>query len=110
MSWDRVWQLVGPFIQSVGYSAPAAQSARAFIEYALTFDRFGPGDLIAVQALTEICLRASPSPSDYRGLLSELGDSCPQWVSPENALVALDFADRLVLAACPDEDARTIWR
>ncbi len=106
VSWARAWQLVGPFIQAVDYSTPATLTARAFINYALAFDRLGPGDLIALQALTEICLRASPPISEYRELLEELGDSCPQWVSPENALVALDFADRLVLAACPDDSAR----
>jgi hypothetical protein len=106
VSWARAWQLVGPFIQAVDYSTPATLTARAFINYALTFDRLGRGDLIALQALTEICLRASPSASVYSELLDELSESCPQWVSPENALVALDFADRLVLAACPDDDAR----
>jgi len=106
-SWARAWQIAGPFIQAVGYDAPAPLTARALITYALAFDRLGPGDLIAIQALTEICLRASPSAAAYRDLLDELRDSCPQWVSPENALIALDFADRLVLAACPDASART---
>ncbi len=106
VSWARAWQLAGPFIQAVGYSTPAPRTARAFITYALAFDRLGPGDLIALQALTEICLRASPPVSAYRELLDELGGACPQWVSPETALVALDFADRLVLAACPDDSTR----
>lgn len=106
LSWALAWQLAGPFIQAVGYGAPAPLTARPLITYALAFDRLGRGDLIAIQALTEICLRASPSASAYRDLLEELGGSCPQWVSPENALVALDFADRLVLAACPDASAR----
>jgi hypothetical protein len=104
--WARVWHLAGPFIQAVGYGDPAPRTAQELITYALTFDRLGPGDLIALQALTEIYLRASPSASDYRLLLEEITDSCPQWVSPENALVALDFADRLVLAACPYDSAR----
>jgi hypothetical protein len=107
VSWARAWQLAGPFIQAVGYSTPAQRTAGAFITYALAFDRLGPGDLIAMQALTEICLRASPPVSGYRELLDGLRGSCPQWVSPENALVALDFADRLVLAACTDDSART---
>jgi hypothetical protein len=106
-SWAKVWQLAGPFIQAVGFGSPPPGTARAFITYALTFDRLGPGDLVALQALTEICLRASPPAPTYCELLDELKDSCPQWVSPENALVALDFADRLVLAACPDDGART---
>jgi hypothetical protein len=105
-SWSKVWQLAGPLIQAVGFGSPAPTTARAFITYALAFDRLGPGDLVALQALTEICLRASPPAPTYRELLDELIDSCPQWVSPENALVALDFADRLVLAACPDDSAR----
>jgi len=104
--WARVWHLAGPFIQAVGYGNPASRTARALITYALTFDRLGPGDLIALQALTEIYLRASPTAPDYHLLLEEITGSCPQWVSPENALVALDFADRLVLAACPDDSAR----
>ena len=106
VSWARVWRLAGPFIQAVGYGASAPRTAHSFITYALTFDRLGPGDLIALQALTEICLRASPTAATYRLLLEEITDSCPQWVAPENALVALDFADRLVLAACPDDSAR----
>lgn len=105
-SWALAWQLAGPFIRAVGYGAPAPLTARSLITYALAFDRLGRGDLIAIQALTEIFLRASPSASAYRDLLEELAGSCPQWVSPENALVALDFADRLVLAACPDASAR----
>jgi hypothetical protein len=105
-AWARIWQLVGTVIDAVGYGKPAPHTARAFITYALAFDQLGPGDLVALQALTEIYLRASPSAPSYRDLLEELRDSCPQWVSPEHALVALDFADRLVLAACPDETAR----
>ena len=105
-SWARVWQLAGAFIQAVGFGEPAPRTALAFITYALAFDRLGPGDLIALQAFAEICLRASPPAPAYRDLLAELSDSCPQWVSPENALVALDFVDRLVLAACPDGGAR----
>jgi hypothetical protein len=106
-SWASAWQITGPFIQAVGYDAPAPLAARALIIYALAFDRLGPGDLIAIQALTEICLRASPSAAVYSDLLDELRGTCQQWVSPENAVIALDFADRLVLAACPDDTART---
>jgi hypothetical protein len=106
-AWTRTWRLAGPLIEAVGYGKPALHTARAFVTYALAFDQLGPGDLVALQALTEICLRASPPAPAYRDLLGELRDSCPQWVSPETALVALDFADRLVLAACPDENART---
>lgn len=106
-SWDRAWQLAGLFIQAVGYDKPAPRTARALITYALTFDRLNPGDLIVLQALTEIFLRSSPVAPLYRELLEELGGSCSQWVSAENALAALDLADALVLSACPDEEART---
>lgn len=105
-AWTRIWRLAGTIIDAVGYDKPAPLTSRAFITYALAFDQLGPGDLVALQALTEICTRASPSAPIYRELLDELRDSCPQWVSPETALAALDFADRLVLAACPDESAR----
>jgi hypothetical protein len=106
-SWDRAWQIAGLFIQAVGYDKPAPRTARALITYALTFDRLNPGDLIVIQALSEIFLRSSPAAPAYRDLLAELGGSCSQWVSAENALAALDLADRLVLSACPDPDART---
>jgi hypothetical protein len=105
-AWTRAWQLAGPIIEAVSYDNPAPRTARAFVTYAVAFDQLGPGDLVALQALSEIWLRASPSAPAYQDLLDELRETCPQWVSPENALVALDFADRLVLAACPDESAR----
>ncbi|MFJ8197320.1 protein DpdD [Streptomyces sp. NPDC096152] len=102
----KVWRCVGAFIESVGYDQPAPLSARALITCALAYDWLGPGDLLAVQALTEIVLRSSPSAVVYGQLLGELADTCERWVAPERASIALDFADRLVLEACPDPDAR----
>ncbi|MFJ6553128.1 protein DpdD [Streptomyces luteogriseus] len=104
---DRVWSAVGAFIDAVGYEAPAGQTAHAFIRNALTFDRFGPGDLAVLQALMEIALRAAPGEADYRELLEEIGSERSRWVAAERAAIALDFVDRLFLAACPSEDARS---
>ncbi|MDX2515974.1 MULTISPECIES: protein DpdD [Streptomyces] len=104
---DRVWSAVGAFIDAVGYDAPAGQTAHAFIRNALTFDRFGPGDLAVLQALTEIALRAAPAETEYRELLEEIGAERSRWVAAERAAVALDFVDRLFLAACPSNEARS---
>lgn len=104
---DRVWSAVGAFIDAVGYQAPAGQTAHAFIRNALTFDRFGPGDLAVLQALMEIALRAAPSEAEYRELLEEIGSERSRWVAAERAAIALDFVDLLFLAACPSDDARS---
>ncbi|MEH0658523.1 protein DpdD [Streptomyces turgidiscabies] len=104
---DRVWSAVGAFIDAVGYDAPAGQTAHAFIRNALTFDRFGPGDLAVLQALTEIALRAAPAEREYRELLEEIGSERSRWVAAERAAVALDFVDRLFLAGCPSNEARS---
>lgn len=105
-SWSRVWKIVGPLIDAVGYGDASPRTARELITYALAFDRLSNSDLIAIHALSEIFLRSSPPASAYRDLLDELRESCDRWVSPETATTAMDFADRLVLAACPDEEAR----
>lgn len=102
----RIWRCVGAFIESVGYDQPAPLSARALITCALAYDWLGPGDLLALQALTEIVLRSSPSATTYRQLLDEIADTCDRWVAPERAAIALDFADRLVMEAHPAPDAR----
>ncbi|MFH9662322.1 protein DpdD [Streptomyces sp. NPDC017248] len=104
---DRVWSGVGAFIDAIGYEAPAGQTAHAFIRNALTFDRFTPGDLVVLQALMEIALRAAPTEAEYRDLLEEIGAERSRWVAAERAAIALDFVDRLFLAACPSEDARS---
>ncbi|GAA2607328.1 protein DpdD [Streptomyces axinellae] len=104
---DEVWRTVGSFIDAVGYQAPAGRTAHAYIRNAVTFDRFGPGDLAALQALAEIALRAAPSAQTYAELLDDIGAYRNRWVSPERAAIALDFVDRLFLAACPDVEARS---
>ncbi|MFD4481500.1 protein DpdD [Streptomyces sp. NPDC058471] len=104
---EEAWRAVGAFIEAVGYAAPAGLTAHAFVRNAVAFDRFGPGDLAALQALAEIALRAAPSAQTYAELLDEIGAYRSRWVSPERAAIALDFVDRLFLAACPDQQART---
>ncbi|MGW1914963.1 protein DpdD [Streptomyces sp. NPDC002076] len=104
---EEAWLTVGAFIDAVGYGTPANLTAHAFIRNAVTFDRFGPGDLAALQALTEIALRGNPSAQAYTDLLDEIGAYSNRWVSPERAAIALDFVDRLFLAACPSLDARS---
>lgn len=103
---NRVWGAVGAFIDAVGYAAPAGRSAHAFIRNALTFDRYGPGDLVALHALTDITLRHAPGPQEYAKLLDDIRSECNRWVAPERASIALDFIDVLVLAPCPDPVAR----
>ncbi|MEV4364407.1 protein DpdD [Nonomuraea sp. NPDC049625] len=105
-AWEGAWKVVGDLIDSLGYGESAPQTVRAFITSALAFDRFSVGDLVILQALVEIYLRSAPPAAAYRELLEELRSSCAQWVSPETAVIALDFADRLVLSACPDPDMR----
>lgn len=105
-SAQRVWAAVGPFIEAVGYAHPAGSSARAFIRNALTFDRFSPGDLLALHALVEITLRQAPSAREYSELLEDIGAESRRWVAIEQAAVVLDIVDSLVLAACPDPSAR----
>ncbi|MFF3401294.1 protein DpdD [Streptomyces sp. NPDC002659] len=104
---EEAWRAVGAFIDAVGYEAPAGLTAHAFIRNAVTFDRFGPGDLAVLQALAEIALRAAPSAQTYAELLDDIGAYRSRWVSPERASIALDFVDRLFLAACPDAEARS---
>ncbi|WP_440557480.1 protein DpdD [Streptomyces sp. SCPE 10] len=104
---DAAWGAAGAFIDAVGYAKPAGLTAHAFIRNAVTFDRFGPGDLAVLQALTEIALRAAPSAQTYVDILDEIGAERSRWVSPERAPIALDFVDLLFLAACPDLNARS---
>ncbi|MER5418953.1 protein DpdD [Streptosporangium roseum] len=105
-AWERAWKVVGDLIDSLGYGEAAPRTVRSFITSALTFDRFSMGDLVILQALVEIYFRSTPPTAAYRELLEELRTSSTQWLSPETAVIALDFADRLVLSACPDSDAR----
>jgi hypothetical protein len=103
---ERAWSFVGAFVDADGYRDPAPRSAHELIHNALAYNRFSPGDLAGLAALTEIVLRAGPSSNDYRSLLDDMGADCDRWVGPERASVALDLADLLVRAACPDHEAR----
>ena len=104
--WKECWKLTGPFLESSGYDHVAPQATREFINFALTGERLSGGDLNSLYALTESYLRAAPSAAEYRDLLDELRETSDLWVSVENAKIALDFADRLVIAACPDPSSR----
>jgi hypothetical protein len=103
---SRLWSLVGAFVDVDAYRRPAASSAREFIRNALTYGRFGPADLAGLVALTELVLRAAPPSAAYAELLDDLRAECDRWVGVERANVALDLADLLVRAACPDKEAR----
>lgn len=104
---DRIWSIVGPFIEADSYLAPAAQTARELVRNALIYNRFAPGDLAGLVALVDIVLRTAPNRREYVALLDDLRDEANRWVRPDNANVALDLADLLVRAACPDLEART---
>lgn len=102
----ELWRAVGSFLDAVGYDEPAPKSAHAFIRNAVAFGRYGPGDLAVLQALMDIALRASPAADTYGEILKDVSSECSRWIAPERASAALDFVDRLFLAACPDVDAR----
>ena len=103
---DRIWSLVGPFVDSDRYLTPAAKSAREFLMNALTHDRFSPGDLAGIVALTEILLRSAPDAPTYAQLLDDLTSEAPRWAGPDRAPVVLDLVDLVARSACPDADAR----
>lgn len=103
---DKIWCVVGPFVEADDYREPAWRSAREFLRNALINDRFTPADLAGIVALTEIALRGAPDVGDYTTLLNDLGAEAQRWVSPEKATIALDLADLLARAACPDPEAR----
>ena len=84
----------------------APDTAMELIGAALTFDRLSRGDLLSLYALTEIVFRSSPGRSRYVELLDGLRSSATQWASVQTSDIVLDFADRLVVAACPDENTR----
>lgn len=102
----RAWSLVGAFVEADAYERPAALSAGAFIENALAFNRFSPGDLSALVSLLEIVLRSAPERLAYTRLLEDVQDGSAQWVSSDRASVVLDIADLLVRAPCPDPESR----
>ena len=103
---ERAWSVVGPFVDADGYQQPAARSARELIDIALTYDRFSPGDLVGLTALSEIVLRAAPEGREYADLLDDLRSETGRWVGPDRATVVLDLADLLARAASPDDEAR----
>jgi hypothetical protein len=103
---SRLWSLVGAFVDADAYQRPAASSAREFIRNALTYGRFGPGDLAGLVAPTELVLRSAPPAAAYAELLDDLRAECDRWVGAERANVALDLADLPARAACPDHEAR----
>jgi hypothetical protein len=103
---ERAWSVVGPFVDADGYQQPAARSARELIHNALTHNRFSPGDLAGLTALTEIVLRSGPQAREYAELLDDLRSESGRWAGPDRATVVLDFADLLARAASPDHEAR----
>ena len=103
---ERVWTLVGPFVDADGYQKPAAASARQLIDNALAHDRFSPGDLAGLVALTEIFLRSGPPGYEYTALLDDLAAESDRWAGPDRASTALDLADLLARSANPDREAQ----
>jgi hypothetical protein len=103
---ERAWSVVGPFVDADGYQQPAASTARELIHNALTHNRFSPGDLAGLTALTEIVLRSGPQAGEYAELLDDLRSESTRWAGPDRATVVLDLADLLARAASPDDEAR----
>ncbi|MEU2661926.1 hypothetical protein [Micromonospora sp. NPDC007220] len=103
---DRVWALVGPFVDADRYLRPAPRSAREFLTNALTHDRFTPADLAGIVALTEIVLRSAPDAATYAHVLDDLTAEASRWAGPDRAPIVLDLIDLLARSGCPDHDAR----
>ncbi|MFD4639397.1 hypothetical protein ACFWN2_18925 [Lentzea sp. NPDC058436] len=106
---DRVWDAAGAFINALGADGTAPASATSFIGNALFCDRFGPGDLLALHALVNVVLRAGPKSDRYQQLLEDIGAECDRWVAVDRALIILDMVDSLIVAACPNEAARSAF-
>lgn len=106
--WPEVWNVVGMIIDASGERGSAPATTRDLLVYALSAERLSRGDLLSLYALTEIHLRSAPNSADYAALLRDLGASAAQWASIQTSDIVLDFADRLVLAPCPDVPARTM--
>jgi hypothetical protein len=106
---DRVWDATGAFLNAVGADRTAPATANSFIRNALLCDRFGRGDLLAIHALVNIVLRSTPTAERYRHLLEDVSAECERWVSIDRAVTVLDLVDSLIVAACPDRDARSAF-
>lgn len=106
---QNVWAAVGAFVDADDYASPASRSAWAFLRNALTYSRFGPGDLAAVVALVEIILRGAPAEREYAALIDDLGSEHSRWVSADRATVVLDLLDLLCRSACPNEATRAVF-
>jgi hypothetical protein len=103
---SRAWDFVGAFVDSDRYLSPAALTAREFLTNALTHDRFSPGDLAGIVALTDIVLRSSPDAHTYRQLIDDLASEVSRWAGPDRATTVLDLVDLVARAPCPDSEAR----
>lgn len=103
---SRAWEFVGAFVDSDRYLTPAARTAREFLTNALTHDRFSPGDLAGIVALTEIVLRSSPDAYTYRQLVDDLASEVTRWAGPDRATTVLDLVDLIARAPCPDSEGR----
>lgn len=106
--WPEVWRVIGVIIDALGDRGTAPATARDLLVYALSTERLSRGDLLSLYALTEIYLRSAPNSAEYVTVLRDLSASTVQWASVQTSDIVLDFADRLVLAACPDVPARTV--
>lgn len=102
---DAILAMAGTFIDADQYMHPAWRSAGALIRRYLIAEQLSPSDLAVICALLSIALRGSPPASDYRGLLQDLQDYAPTWVSPSQPLPSLDLADAVASAARPDLSA-----
>jgi hypothetical protein len=103
---ERIWQLLGAFLDADDFGRPAPLTALEFLQLALIHSWFSPADLAGIVALAEIVLRSSPDRATYASLLDDLAAETNRWVSADRALVVLDLADLVVRMPCPDHEAR----
>lgn len=99
---DAVLAMAGVFIDADQYLHPAWRSAGALIRRYLVAERLTPSDLAVICVLLGIALRGSPPVSEYRELLGDIQSYAAMWVSPGQPFPALDLADVVASAACPD--------
>ena len=103
---DRAWSLVGPFLNAGDLGNPAWRSARALLVLAVTYDRWAPADVAAIQALLDVFLRGAPPAAEYADIVDMLAGSADRWAAPGNALPVLDMVDDLARWPVADEGAR----